>query len=90
MRCLPLVLASALVAGCVVWPAGGGPSAAPLPLAEALARVERGEAVLVDVRSPESYAEGHIPGALNVPFDQVEARATDLRRKARQAILYCG
>lgn len=32
-------------------------------------RLERGESVqVVDIRPPASYAQGHIPGAINVPF----------------------
>ena len=86
-----VVLAAALAAlGCVVWPAGAGPGAGPVPLAEALALRDRGEAVLIDVRSPDLYAEGHIPGALNVPGSQVEGRGAELRRMGRLPILYCG
>jgi len=76
-------------AGCVVWPGGTGPGASPVPLAEALGKVARHEAVLVDVRTPEAYAEGHIPGAVNVPADQVVERAAELRRMGLP-ILYCG
>jgi rhodanese-related sulfurtransferase len=46
--------------------------------------------VLIDVRSPSSYAAGHIPGAVSVPADQVERRAAEIRRMGRTAILYCG
>ena len=34
---------------------------------------------LVDVRSPSEFAAGHIPGAVNIPMDQIEARLKDLR-----------
>jgi 3-mercaptopyruvate sulfurtransferase SseA len=86
-----LLLASALGSlSCVVWPAGSGPGAAQVPLEEALARCDRGEAVLIDVRSPADYAAGHIPGALNVPAHAVESRAAEIRRMARTPILYCG
>lgn len=34
--------------------------------------VERGTAVIVDVRSPESFAAGHIRGAINIPASQME------------------
>jgi len=33
---------------------------------------------LVDVRSTGEYAAGHIPGALSIPMDQIEARISDL------------
>ena len=38
-----------------------------------LARVQ-----VVDVRSPSEYATGHIPGAVNMPMEQVQSRLPDL------------
>jgi rhodanese-related sulfurtransferase len=38
-----------------------------------------GKAQLVDVRSASEFAVGHIPGATNIPMDQIEARLDDLR-----------
>ena len=35
-------------------------------------------ALLVDVRSGTEFASGHIPGAVNIPMDQIEARFDDL------------
>ena len=61
-----------------------------MPLAEALERRDRGEAVLVDVRSPDAYAEGHIPGALNIPASEIEGQAVAIRKMGRLPILYCG
>jgi rhodanese-related sulfurtransferase len=37
-------------------------------------------AQLVDVRSGSEFAAGHIPGAVNIPMDQIEARIDDLDR----------
>lgn len=34
---------------------------------------------MVDVRSPSEFASGHVPGAVNIPMDQIEARLGDLR-----------
>jgi 3-mercaptopyruvate sulfurtransferase SseA len=82
-----LVLA---LAGCVVWPAGSGPNAEPMPLAEAMDRRDRGEVVLVDVRSRLSYEAGHVPGAISIPFEQITARAGELRHLGRLPVLYCG
>ena len=33
---------------------------------------------LIDVRSSAEFATGHIPGAVNVPMEQVEARTADI------------
>lgn len=33
---------------------------------------------LIDVRTPREYAEGHVPGALNLPMDEAEARIEDM------------
>jgi len=38
----------------------------------------RGEAQLVDVRTASEYAVGHVPGAINIPMEQIEARLGDL------------
>jgi hypothetical protein len=85
-----LLAASVAAAGCVLWPEGSGPGAAPMPFAEALALRDRGEAVLIDVRSRTDYLEGHIPGALNVPASTIAGRAAEIRTMGRQPILYCG
>ncbi len=87
---LALVAAVALAGSCVLWPAGTGPGAEPMSLAEAVDRRDRGEAVIVDVRPPGDFAEGHIPGALNVPLDQLTGRVEELRRLQKLPILYCG
>jgi phage shock protein E len=39
----------------------------------AVTRADPGVTVLIDARSPGEYAATHIPGAINVPFDAVEA-----------------
>ncbi len=43
---------------------------------------------LIDVRSPSEFAAGHIPGAINIPMDELETRLGDIR-KDRPAILIC-
>jgi len=37
---------------------------------------------IIDVRSPEEYAEKHIPGALNIPLDEIEIRSNELSKQA--------
>ena len=43
-------------------------------------------AVLVDVREPEEYRSGHIPGAVNVPLSQIERINID---RSKTLLLYC-
>lgn len=56
--------------------------------AEAHRLVEAG-ALLVDVRTPGEFAAGHIDGALNIPVDQIEARAKELGARDRPVVVYC-
>ena len=44
--------------------------------------------VVIDVRSSEEYASGHIPGAVNIPFDQVADRIAEVDAPHGVA-LYC-
>jgi rhodanese-related sulfurtransferase len=75
---------------CVIWPAGTGPGAEPMSLAEATLLRDRGEALIVDVRPAQEYAAGHIAGAVNVPLDEIGGRIVELRRTGKLPIFYCG
>lgn len=68
-------------------PAGGSITAADLA-----GRVTRGTApVIFDVRTPEEYAAGHVPGAINLPHTEVAARAEEFAAyKPREVVVYCG
>ncbi len=49
-----------------------------LPPAEVNNRKQSGENIqIIDVRSPEEFAEKHIPGAVNLPLDGLEQAATE-------------
>ncbi|MFF4506693.1 rhodanese-like domain-containing protein [Streptomyces sp. NPDC001401] len=39
---------------------------------------------VVDVRTPGEYASGHLPGALNIPLDQVRRALPDIRQAAER------
>jgi len=57
--------------------------------AELQARVESGDApIIVDVRTPAEFETGHIPGAVNIPYTDLEARLTELDSD-KQVALYC-
>lgn len=50
-----------------------------------------GDAYVVDVRSAVTYAAGHIPGAVSVPYDEMLDRADDVLERAgkRAVVTYC-
>ena len=43
---------------------------------------------VLDVRTVEEYVAGHVPGAVNIPHDQVAARLAEVP-KDRDVVLYC-
>lgn len=55
---------------------------------EARALVQGG-ALLLDVRSPEEYAAGHVDGALNIPVDALATRLDEVGPKERPVVVYC-
>lgn len=46
------------------------------------------DAVLIDVREPAEYGEGHLPGALNIPMGQLVSRLSEIDR-GRPVYLVC-
>jgi rhodanese-related sulfurtransferase/rubrerythrin len=49
---------------------------------------KKGEFLLLDVRQPEEYEAGHIPGATFIPLGELEARQEELDRD-KKMITYC-
>ena len=57
---------------------------------EAKAALDSGEAVIVDVRSAEAYADGHIAGALSIPLTDIEFNPSGVALDKNQWIItYC-
>jgi rhodanese-related sulfurtransferase len=46
-------------------------------------------ATVLDVRTQKEFEEGHVPGALNIPYDQVAARSAELGARSTPVVLYC-
>lgn len=44
---------------------------------------------LVDVRTPGEFNAGHLPGAVNVPLQELGARLKQLGAKEKPVVLYC-
>src|SRR5439155_11741436 len=55
---------------------------------ELIARLRRGDVVLVDVRPTEEYEAGHIDGARSIPIEELEERLAELPAD-REVVAYC-
>jgi rhodanese-related sulfurtransferase len=53
-----------------------------------LANSAEGNLFLLDVRTPQEYGDGHLPGAMNIPVDELRSRLGELPRDRRIAV-YC-
>jgi len=51
-------------------------------------RADAAPPLVLDVRTPEEYASGHVPGAINIPIDQLAARTGELDAQ-REVVVYC-
>jgi len=86
-----LILVVAVSGAMLLWPIArrsvGGPWVDTL---RATQLINREEAIVLDVREPSEFAQGHILGARNVPLGELERRAEDLARfKSRPVIVCC-
>lgn len=62
----------------------------PMTREELLARMKDGSAMLIDVRPREEFEQGHLPGALSVPLDDVDKWAKHVKvPKKKRVVAYC-
>lgn len=47
------------------------------------------EPLVVDVRTPQEFRQGAVPGAVNIPLDDLQRSLTELGSKEREITLYC-
>lgn len=82
-----LVLVAALFSAYSVQAA---PAHSPKISNAAAAEIPRAKGVWIDVRTPEEYAEGHLQGAKNIPFDQIANEIAKVEPNQSAPInLYC-
>ena len=64
----------------------------PISQQELLSALDKGveNIVILDVRSQDEYNEGHVPGAINVSYDNVEAELGQLTKyQNSKIVVYC-
>ena len=59
-----------------------------VPAKEVLQRARKGLVTVLDVRPPEEFAAGHVPGAVNIPVRELAKRLKELP-KDKEIIAYC-
>ena len=60
----------------------------PVPATRLLEMARDGLVTVLDVRPPEEYAAGHLPGAINIPLKDLEKHLLDLD-PSHEVVAYC-
>jgi rhodanese-related sulfurtransferase/DNA-binding HxlR family transcriptional regulator len=60
----------------------------PLPATELISRARDGLITVLDVRPEEEFAAGHLPGAVNIPLNELEKRLSQLPKES-EIVAYC-
>lgn len=87
-----LLVAAAVGSGAMLlWPLiRGGAGGGSVSTLEATQLINRQDALVLDVREPARFAEGHILGARNMPLADLAKRAGELEKfKNRPVIVAC-
>jgi rhodanese-related sulfurtransferase len=84
-----LVAIAILAGGALLWPALAprGKRATPLQVTQ---MINRGKTTIVDVRSSEEFAAGHLRDAKHIPLSDLSARIGELdKSKTRTVVMVC-
>ena len=89
-RLLSFVLSIMLLSACTA-PGASGDSYRQITMDEAVEMMKRESGyIILDVRRPDEYAKGHIPGAINLPNENIgTAEISELPDKAQLILVYC-
>jgi rhodanese-related sulfurtransferase len=60
----------------------------PVQAEDLMERVKKGLVTVLDVRPPEEFAAGHVPGALNIPLHELQRRLAELPKR-KEVVAYC-
>ena len=87
---ITLLLSVLFLAGCAL-PAGQEVSYRQINMDEAITMMEEGSGyIILDVRTPEEFADKHIPGAINIPNETISTEEIpELPDKDQLILVYC-
>ncbi len=84
-----IVAVAVLSGGALLWPAlqPRGKRATSLQVTQV---INRGKSTIVDVRTPEEFAKGHLRDAKNIPLADLQARIGELdKAKGKSVVVVC-
>ena len=87
---MTLLLSVLFLAGCAL-PAGQEVSYRQINMDETIAMMEEESSyIILDVRTPEEFADKHIPGAINIPNETISTEEIpELPDKDQLILVYC-
>ncbi len=62
---------------------------AEIEAANAIEKKAKGDTVFLDVREPNEWNLGHVPGAVHIPRGQLENKVESLLERGRDVVVYC-
>jgi rhodanese-related sulfurtransferase len=75
--------------GMLLWPMLR-PSGRELSSTDATLKINRENAVVIDVRTPDEFKSGHVPESINIPRDKFKERIAEIEKfKGRPIIVNC-
>lgn len=90
MKLQTLFLAAALVLALApAAPAQRPPEVPRVTIDELKTLMKKKTVLVIDVRNMVEFGEGHIPGAMNVPYGEPSKVEEQLRKEKRTIVLYC-
>jgi rhodanese-related sulfurtransferase len=60
----------------------------PIAREDLLRRLKDGLVVVIDVRPADEFAQGHLPGAVNIPLHELKRRLGELPKR-KEIVAYC-
>ena len=89
-RLLPFVLSRMLLSSCGA-PGNSSLGFRQISMDEAVKMMkDEKNYIILDVRRPDEYVEGHIPGAINVPNEEIgTSKIAELPDKSQLILVYC-
>lgn len=87
---LVLIAIVLISGGLLLWPSLSRGGRGGVSAAEATQLINRSNAVVIDLRSADDFAKGHLPSARHIEFGELEAKVGQLvKNKSNPVLLVC-